>query len=136
MGQKQFVLTQFTHQITWTVFTVHTFNPIPTGCCHVTLIYRLIPPMAGSNRVKNSKTERWMIISKTCSLICAVGENCGTMRSKPIWCWIGTFLEITMHFWVIKLYFSIFVKFLFTNMIDMSYEALQKKDSVRCMSIV
>ena len=27
-------------------------NPIPTGCCHVTLIYRLIPPMAGRNRVK------------------------------------------------------------------------------------
>ena len=23
---KQFVLTQFTHQITWTVFTVHTFK--------------------------------------------------------------------------------------------------------------
>ena len=27
-------------------------NPIPTGCCHVTLIYGLIPPMAGRNRVK------------------------------------------------------------------------------------
>ena len=27
-----------------------TFNPIPTGCCHVTLIYGLIPPMAGRNR--------------------------------------------------------------------------------------
>ena len=28
------------------------FNPIPTGCCHVTLIYGLIPPMAARNRVK------------------------------------------------------------------------------------
>ena len=28
------------------------FYPIPTGCCHVTLIYGLIPPMAGRNRVK------------------------------------------------------------------------------------
>ena len=28
------------------------FNPIPIGCCHVTLIYGLIPPMAGRNRVK------------------------------------------------------------------------------------
>ena len=27
-------------------------NPIPTGCCHVTLIYGLIPPMAGRNWVK------------------------------------------------------------------------------------
>ena len=26
-------------------------NPIPTGCCHLTLIYGLIPPMAGRNRV-------------------------------------------------------------------------------------
>ena len=26
-------------------------NPIPTGCCHVTLIHGLIPPMAGRNRV-------------------------------------------------------------------------------------
>ena len=33
---------------------LNTFNPIPTGCCHVTLIYGLIPPMAGRNRVKNS----------------------------------------------------------------------------------
>ena len=31
------------------------FNPIPTGCCHVTLIYGLIPPMAGRNRVKLCK---------------------------------------------------------------------------------
>ena len=28
------------------------FNPIPTGCCHVTLIYGLIPPMNVRNRVK------------------------------------------------------------------------------------
>ena len=28
------------------------FNPIPTACCHMTLIYGLIPPMAGRNRVK------------------------------------------------------------------------------------
>ena len=28
------------------------FNPIPTGLGHVTLIYGLIPPMAGRNRVK------------------------------------------------------------------------------------
>ena len=27
-------------------------NPIPTGCCHVILIYGLIPPSAGRNRVK------------------------------------------------------------------------------------
>ena len=28
------------------------FNPIPTGLGHVTLIYGLILPMAGRNRVK------------------------------------------------------------------------------------
>ena len=28
------------------------FNPIPTGCCHVTLINGLILPMAGRNRVR------------------------------------------------------------------------------------
>ena len=33
--------------------TTEAFNPIPTGCCHVTLIYGLIPPMAGRNRVKS-----------------------------------------------------------------------------------
>ena len=27
------------------------FNPIPTGCCQVTLIYGLILPMADRNRV-------------------------------------------------------------------------------------
>ena len=32
------------------------FNPIPTGSCHVTLIYGLIPPMAGRNRVKEKQT--------------------------------------------------------------------------------
>ena len=31
-------------------------NPIPTSCCHVTLIYVLIPPVAGRNRVKEQKT--------------------------------------------------------------------------------
>ena len=31
------------------------FNPIPTGLGHVTLIYGLIPPMAGRNRVKPSE---------------------------------------------------------------------------------
>ena len=31
-------------------------NPIPTGCCHVTLIYGLIPPMASRNRVNWRKT--------------------------------------------------------------------------------
>ena len=30
------------------------FNPIPTGLGHVTLIYGLIPPMAGRNRVKHT----------------------------------------------------------------------------------
>ena len=30
------------------------FNPIPTGLGHVTLIYGLIPPMAGRNRVKSA----------------------------------------------------------------------------------
>ena len=33
-------------------FALLVVNPIPTGCCHVTLIYGLIPPMAGRNRVK------------------------------------------------------------------------------------
>ena len=28
-------------------------NPIPTGLGHVTLIYGLIPPMAGRNRVNS-----------------------------------------------------------------------------------
>ena len=30
----------------------HPFNPIPTGLGQVMLIYGLIPPMAGRNRVK------------------------------------------------------------------------------------
>ena len=30
-------------------------NPIPTGFCQVTLIYGLIPPMAGRNRVNSNK---------------------------------------------------------------------------------
>ena len=36
------------------IMTVNYFylNPIPTGLGHVTLIYGLIPPMAGGNRVK------------------------------------------------------------------------------------
>ena len=29
------------------------FNPIPTGLGHVTLIYGLIPPMVGRDRVKS-----------------------------------------------------------------------------------
>ena len=33
----------------------HPINPIPTGLGHVTLIYGLIPPMAGRNRVKQSQ---------------------------------------------------------------------------------
>ena len=28
------------------------FNPISFGCCHLTLISGLIPPMTGRNRVK------------------------------------------------------------------------------------
>ena len=32
--------------------TAVALNPIPTGLGHVTLIYGLIPPMAGRNRVK------------------------------------------------------------------------------------
>ena len=37
-------------------------NPIPTGCGHVTLIYGLIPPMAGRNRV-NSLNELAVFVS-------------------------------------------------------------------------
>ena len=33
-------------------------NPIPTGLGHVTLIYGLIPPMAGRNRVKLRFSEK------------------------------------------------------------------------------
>ena len=33
-------------------------NPIPTGLGHVTLIYGLIPPMAGRNRVKKQNVPR------------------------------------------------------------------------------
>ena len=33
------------------------FNSIPTRCCHVTLIYGLIAPMAGRNRVKQHEVE-------------------------------------------------------------------------------
>ena len=29
------------------------FNPIPSGCCHVILIYGLIPPNAGKNRFRH-----------------------------------------------------------------------------------
>ena len=36
----------------WTSQNTVRFNPIPTGLGHVTLIYGLIPPMAGRNRVK------------------------------------------------------------------------------------
>ena len=34
------------------------FNPIPTGLGHVTLIYGLIPPMAGRNRVKGVSIQK------------------------------------------------------------------------------
>ena len=34
--------------------TPNYINPIPTSCCHVTLIYGLIPPMASRNRVNSS----------------------------------------------------------------------------------
>ena len=33
---------------------LYLLNPIPTGLNHVTLIYGLIPPMAGRNRVKKT----------------------------------------------------------------------------------
>ena len=36
----------------FTSITHPCLNPIPTGLGHVTLIYGLIPPMAGRNRVK------------------------------------------------------------------------------------
>ena len=93
-GQKQFVLTQFTHQITWTVFTVHTF--------------------------KNSETERWMIISKTCSLICAVGENCGTLRPKPIWCRNGTFWKL-QFFVTLQCIFELLVVYLHSFNLGITY---------------
>ena len=35
-----------------TKVNMYKLNPIPTGLGHVTLIYGLIPPMAGRNRVK------------------------------------------------------------------------------------
>ena len=41
-------------------------NPIPTGLGHVTLIYGLIPPMAGRNRVKHQFTE---FLHKICHLL-------------------------------------------------------------------
>ena len=51
--QKDFFNSHLTKLFEWywktTVFEV---NPIPTGCCHVILIYGLILPMAGRNRVK------------------------------------------------------------------------------------
>ena len=37
------------------LFIAKSFNPITTGCCHMTLIYGLIPPMAGRNTVKEKK---------------------------------------------------------------------------------
>ena len=40
-----------------TVMRTSLLNPIPTGCCHVTLIYGLILPMAGRNRVKIKKND-------------------------------------------------------------------------------
>ena len=36
----------------YVLFYPYLLNPIPTGLGHVTLIYGLIPPMAGRNRVK------------------------------------------------------------------------------------
>ena len=45
-------------------FALLVVNPIPTGCCHVTLIYGLIPPMAGRNRVKWSLVKILYIIKK------------------------------------------------------------------------
>jgi hypothetical protein len=35
-------------------YSVLSTNPIPTGLGHMTLIYGLIPPMAGRNRVKRT----------------------------------------------------------------------------------
>ena len=42
------------------------FNPIPTELGHVTLIYGLIPPMAGRNRVKEYLVE--------CATLCVKSE--------------------------------------------------------------
>ena len=43
---------------------VFRFYPIPTGCCHVTLLYGLIPPMAGRNRVKQVLFKNYCNVKK------------------------------------------------------------------------
>ena len=50
ISSKYFHMAMFLYRESY--FGPISFNPIPTGCCHVTLIYGLIPPMAGRNRVK------------------------------------------------------------------------------------
>ena len=53
-------------------------NPIPTGLGHVTLIYGLIPPMAGRNRVKGSKRQKTEFSCDTCKKFYAFRQ--GLMR--------------------------------------------------------
>ena len=55
------------------------FNPIPTGCCHVTLIFGLIPPNAGRNRVK------WKEREETCYGKLELQGKLGSKKKSTKW---------------------------------------------------
>ena len=46
------------------VFYVHSLNPICTGCCHVILIYGLIPPSASRNRVNHIQAKHFFWVKE------------------------------------------------------------------------
>ena len=58
------------------------FNPIPTGLGHVTLIYGLIPPMAGRNRVNRAKFQQ--DITTLILDIFSLYKSPTVLSSKPI----------------------------------------------------
>ena len=67
-------------------FTVF-INPIPTGLGHVTLIYGLIPPKAGRNRVKKDECFETCNAVANCNIQCLYWSSVAT----PIKNWHNVF---------------------------------------------
>ena len=59
----------------FTVILILWANPIPTGLGYVTLIYGLIPSMAGRNRVKSRFVFDWVVKSNFLEIIAEVLEK-------------------------------------------------------------
>ena len=55
------------------------FSPIPTGCCHVTLIYWLILPMAGRNMAKYNPFDFLVFRNFIAHILVSSASNDGTV---------------------------------------------------------